>query len=248
LHSTFAIPCTNNEREEFLPLKNDRLKELQLEFQEVNYLIIDEFSMLSQVMFGKIDQRLRQAKNNNCTMGGISIILIGDPGQLLPVCGSSLYNSKLSNGLAMNGFLSYQKFQIVVTLESLMRQENSSNDLDQKHFIELLPRLRNGTSTIDDWKLLKTRVLTDDNKSQFQHAIHIFNENEQVDKHNLEKLQELAIPICELKAINSTKKGNLFNNLACVNLFPSPISYIFLKRPSNNCPAVWWSRQFNLFV
>ena len=33
--------------------------------------------MLSQVMFGKIDQRLRQAKNNNELLGGLSIILIG---------------------------------------------------------------------------------------------------------------------------------------------------------------------------
>ena len=61
----FKIPCTNSEREEFLPLENDNLKKLQNEFKKIEFLIIDEFSMLSQIMFGKIDSRLRQAKNNN---------------------------------------------------------------------------------------------------------------------------------------------------------------------------------------
>ena len=80
MHSTFSIPCSNLESELFIPLMGNNLKEIQIEFENVKYLIIDEYSMLSQVMFGKIDLRLRQAKNNNCIMGGISVILIGDPG------------------------------------------------------------------------------------------------------------------------------------------------------------------------
>ena len=84
--------------------------------------------MLSQVMFAKIDARLRQAKNNNQMFGGISLILIGDPGQLLPVKGSSLYDQKLSSQLAIAGYLAYKAFKIIIELETSMRQINENND------------------------------------------------------------------------------------------------------------------------
>ena len=58
-------------------LQNENLNLSQSEFKEIKLLIIDEFSMLSLAMFGKIDQRIRQAQNNNLLLGGISTILIG---------------------------------------------------------------------------------------------------------------------------------------------------------------------------
>ncbi len=39
-----------------------------------------------------------------------------------------------------------------------MRQQNPSNDSQQAQFMELLPRLRDGTSTFEDWQLLLTRI------------------------------------------------------------------------------------------
>ena len=48
--------------------------------------------MVSQCLLAHIDQRLRQATGQKEKFfGGLSIILIGDPGQLLPVAGSLLY-------------------------------------------------------------------------------------------------------------------------------------------------------------
>ena len=87
-----------------MPLENQKLADLQNDFKNIEFLIIDEFSMLSQVMLGKIDSRLRQAKNNNLFFGGLSVMLIGDPGQLLPVAGASLYDTKLKSTLAIAGF------------------------------------------------------------------------------------------------------------------------------------------------
>ena len=54
--------------------------------------------MLSQV--NKIYLRLRQAKNNHNKFGGISVILIGDSGQLLPVGGQPLHDKKLKSNMA----------------------------------------------------------------------------------------------------------------------------------------------------
>jgi len=61
IHNLFNIPVTNSELEEFIPLENENLAKLQADFEEVEILVVDEFSMMSQIMFAKIDSQLRQA-------------------------------------------------------------------------------------------------------------------------------------------------------------------------------------------
>ena len=62
------------------------MAQFQNKFKEITHVIIDEYSMVHQVMLAVIDKRLRQATGkNNLYFGGISIILVGDPGQLPPV-------------------------------------------------------------------------------------------------------------------------------------------------------------------
>jgi hypothetical protein len=100
LHSLFRIPVTARETDVFTPLKSKPLQEIQKEFCDIEMIVIDEYSMLSQVMLNKIDLRLRQAKNNNKIFGGISVVLIGDPGQLLPVGGNPLHDKKLKTSMA----------------------------------------------------------------------------------------------------------------------------------------------------
>jgi ATP-dependent exoDNAse (exonuclease V) alpha subunit len=208
LHSLFNIKVVENENESFLELENNELANLQKDFENIEFLIIDEFSMMSQIMLGKIDSRLRQAKNKNELFGGISIMLIGDPGQLPPVGGSTLFeNKKLNNTLAISGYLAYKKFKIVITLEAMMRQKNLNNDPQQAHFMALLPRLRDGTSTLADWELLCTRFINDSNLKQYENEIRIFNDNASVDNYNIEILTATTAPKAELKAINSSKKG-----------------------------------------
>ncbi len=165
--------------------------------------------MLSQIMLSKIDLRLRQAKNNNLIFGNISVILIGDPGQLLPVGGASLYDTKLKASMAQGGFLAYNEFKTVVMLESVMRQQNDDNDPLQAHFMELIPRLRNGESTQEDYDLLMTRVPSEHNRLAFKNAVRIFNGNESVDNYNVEKLININQPITEIIALNSNKNAKV---------------------------------------
>ncbi|RMZ97693.1 ATP-dependent DNA helicase PIF1, partial [Brachionus plicatilis] len=58
IHSMFSIPVQS----EFCKLKPERLSMLQQEFKDTKYIIIDEYSMLSQKMLAMIDQRLREIK------------------------------------------------------------------------------------------------------------------------------------------------------------------------------------------
>ena len=67
-------------------LSGQALIKLQEKLSPIQYILINEYSMLGQVTFGWIDRRCRQAMaQTNQLFGGMSIILIGDPAQLPPV-------------------------------------------------------------------------------------------------------------------------------------------------------------------
>ena len=72
---------------EFKALEGEQLQKLHQSFSGVDYLIIDEMSMLGRKLFGQVDQRLRQAFPHRAgeALGGCSYLLVGDFGQLLPV-------------------------------------------------------------------------------------------------------------------------------------------------------------------
>ena len=76
-----------NEGNTYIPLKDDSLRKLQDLFVNITHIIIDEYSMLSQVMLARIDERMRQITQKlDKFFGGLSLILTGDPGQLPAVC------------------------------------------------------------------------------------------------------------------------------------------------------------------
>ena len=82
-----------------------------------------------------------------------------------------------------------------------MRQINSS-DPQHNQFIDLIPRFRNGDATIEDWKLLLTRIPSKKNLEPFKDAPRLFPENLPCNKYNIEKLNQLNQPITCLNAKN----------------------------------------------
>ena len=198
---------TKENNSSYIPLENQSLLKLQNNFKYITHVIIDEFSMMSQSTIAKIDGRLKQAKcQPNLPFGGISIILTGDPGQLLPVGGSTLYDKRLKNQLNMSGYVIYNKFEIVVVLIKTMRQQNENNDSDQNHFIQLLQRSRNGENTIEDWSLLCERQPTAANKEEFKNAIRMFCDNNTAKLYNCDKINQLDSPKVSTNAVNSNTK------------------------------------------
>lgn len=62
----------------YKPLSKSQLRELQDLLQSIKFIIIDEYSMLSQTMISFIDFRLREIfQRHSLLFGGISIILTG---------------------------------------------------------------------------------------------------------------------------------------------------------------------------
>jgi ATP-dependent DNA helicase PIF1 len=139
-------------------LAGQSLCRLQNSLNGVDYILIDEYSMLGQVTFGWTDKRCKQATGfHDKVLGGKSLILIGDPGQLPPVADKPLYHAKPSNAVGEQGYQTYRMFDKVVKLTVNQRVQGMSSE--QVTFRDLLLRLRKGESTVDDWKLLKSRFV-----------------------------------------------------------------------------------------
>jgi ATP-dependent DNA helicase PIF1 len=209
IHQMLAIKT--NEGNKYIPLAGERLKNLQVAFENIKYVIVDEYSMLSQTMLYRIDQRMRQiTQRTDRSFGGLSIILTGDPGQLLPVAAPCLYDQKSNTAINIGGFELYKSFKLVVQLTQLMRQINDGDD-DQKKFIELLPRLRNGDCTKEDFNLLRKRFYGPDKQLEFKDAPRIYALNDSCHEHNMFRLKENLNPITISTAINFPVRGKNFD-------------------------------------
>ena len=56
------------------------------------------------------------------SFGGVSVVLVGDPGQLLPVGGTPLYG-KSDKLFCLQGELAYSAFTKVIILDQVVRQQ-----------------------------------------------------------------------------------------------------------------------------
>ena len=201
IHSLLKLPIGSNGIRD---LTGQSLIRLQTSLADIKYIIIDEFSMLGQCNLGWIDKRCWQAtgkKDEN--FRGLSLILIGDQGQLPPVGDRPLYHSTPTSEIAQQGHLLYLTFQKAVELTHNFRAQGATPE--QVAFRELLMRLRTGDSTENDWKLLLKRQPTAvQNISDFANATRLFFHNEQVAHYNFNKLTELQEPIARINACHST--------------------------------------------
>ena len=97
LHSLLQLPRRGKKNG---PLKSSALARLQGDLKGVKYLIIDEFSVIGQKMFGSINRRCKEATGHTTVpFGGISVILVGDIGQLPSVSDKVIYHTKPANEL-----------------------------------------------------------------------------------------------------------------------------------------------------
>jgi hypothetical protein len=131
-------------------------------WEGVDYLFVDEVSMIGTNFMLQISEALIEAKGNTSPFGGINIIFAGDFSQLPPVGQLRLYGrvntyrvaTKQGQG-AVLGKLLWLSITIVVILTEVMRQQGTANE----RFVELLTRLRVGNCTQEDFNLLNTQLI-----------------------------------------------------------------------------------------
>ena len=218
IHSLLKLPITQLlERD----LTGQALLDLQSKLLGIHYIFIDEYSMLGQKALGWIDRRCRQSSGaKERLFGGKSIILIGDPAQLPPVCAKPLYHAKPSNPVGEQGYYAYMMFTNVVTLS--VNQRVKGSDPEQIVFRDFLLHLRHGETTKEDWQLLLTRQPScATNHDQFKTATRLFHTNEEVAALNYKSLLDLKQPIAKFDAKHSSSKAAKINPQDMYGLEPT---------------------------
>lgn len=140
------------------PTANTKTKQdLTVMWEGVDYLFIDEVSMISCNFLTKIHDALVDAKENTAPFGGINIIFTGDFAQLLPVSGKQLYAhldlrqcATTQGQKSIFSRLLWLSTNTVVLLTKIMCQSGPEN----KRFVESLTCLCQGKCTLDDYQLL----------------------------------------------------------------------------------------------
>ncbi|CAF2763694.1 unnamed protein product [Rotaria sp. Silwood2] len=140
---------------------------LEKEWRPVEYLLIDEMSMVGLTLLAKLNRIICSAKHVDpqVPFGGVNVIFFGDYLQYRPVYDSPLHTDFSLPSKKKQGKPSSEKeiqqrvarsliLQIycVVKLTQQMRTE----DL---RYLQLLDRLRHGQCNYDDYELLQTRVV-----------------------------------------------------------------------------------------
>lgn len=185
LHSLLHLPTKG----EFKDLQGEPLHQIQQSLGNVEYLIIDEMSMVGRKIFGQVDKRLRQVfpHCSDQLLGGCSCLLFGDFGQLPPVMDLPLYTTAPRTALSDLGSSAYQLFQHSVVLTQVMRQSGEAPC--QVLFRNMLLRLRDGQVTEEDWRQFMNRTPAQvQDLSPFATALRLFPTTEAVVEHNVSKL------------------------------------------------------------
>src|SRR6266498_85916 len=116
-----------------------------------------------------------------------------------------MYTNNMTQNITLNsGIATYKNFREVYKLEVIQRQSGESEA--QKSFRDILLRLREGDSTIEDWKILATRFedkLSRIERDRFSDATFILSKWNDVDRVNIEKLTSLNRLVAKIQAIHT---------------------------------------------
>ena len=200
LHSLLSLPVKGD----FKDLQGERLHDMQQSLADMEYLIIDEMSMVGRKFLGQVDQRLRQVfpRQADTPFGGCSCLLFGDFGQLPPVMDLPLYTTVSRSPLSDQGSAAYQLFDRAIVLKQVMRQ--SGQDSNQVLFRDILLRLRDAKLTISDWEQLMKQTPTEvSDLAPFTNALHLHPTIEAVVEHNITRLHASGHPVAIIKAVHS---------------------------------------------
>ena len=171
---------------EYLPLSSKRREEYRSLFEELEVIIIDEFSMVSADALYDIHKRLQEIFVSEDLFAGKAILLVGDLLQLPPVKGTPIYSkpySKKSQALWSSDENLWHSFE-VVTLTVSHRQAIGE-------WLDCLNRLRKGEMNSKDVELLEGRRLQHFPELNQKDATHAYYTNDEVDLYNQKMMDSM---------------------------------------------------------
>ncbi len=183
----------------------ERIKESRQSqiYKEVNYLVIDEISMVRADLMDAINYSLQINRKSTAPFGGVKLILIGDLYQLPPVVvreeqsefgpggrykNRFFFNSQVIRSAILDKLFKYIKFS------AIFRQES-------QEFINLLEQVRQSNLSQDLIRTLNGRVTTADIIDQLDEVTVLTCTNEAAQRYNNNKLEALPTPKRQYQAI-----------------------------------------------
>ena len=204
-------------------------------WRNVNFLFIDEVSMIGKELLWKLHVSICNARGSDLSVpfGGMHVILAGDFLQFPPICDPALYRGAYMESMnkpfyssfkersterlqnVSNGRLLWKEFSTVVVLTEQMRTADPV-------YNGLLNRLRSNQCTDEDYQLLCTRVVglpaVDISLPKFRKAPVIVARHETKTKlvnHGAKEFsEENATPLFRIRAMDMFKKRDTPKSIA----------------------------------
>ena len=191
---------------------SDKKRELRQEqLKNLRILVIDEFSMMKADILYRIHLRLCEVKNNNLVFGGVNVYLLGDPAQLKPVKGSYIFSApnnkdyKLAYGDGTDSL--WRSFKVI-------NLENNHRQGEDKHYADMLNRIRLGIRTKEDIDVLKSRVRSKGHPD-LKDALYISAKKAPVARFNEKSLSKLPGKLYISKATHMQKLTKSYKPKVC---------------------------------
>lgn len=182
IHSAFSVNRTTSKT-----LAEDQANSLRSKYQDLQLLIIDEVSMLTQWLLETIHCRLQQIKQpskpSQVYFGNVSILAVGDFHQVPPVKGKLVC---MQDDILTDLWNLFHIWE----LDEVVRQQG---DLP---FINMLNRIRKKPKSeplsAEDEELLQSCLVSRSNENYPWEALHIYSTNQQLKEHNEARLSDLS--------------------------------------------------------
>ena len=180
IHSALCIHKPDN-KGGILRLNDKDRSMLRNKLSDVSLIIIDEISMVSNILLTHIHQRLIEIFGgcSETPFANKSLIVVGDFCQLPPIMARPVFAPFYNEMRNLTQF--WQMFKMT-ELTVTVRQKNDTQ------LIDFLNRARTGNVNEDDDALIKSRHIDRNSLEYPWDALHIFAENNSVQKHNMHML------------------------------------------------------------
>lgn len=178
------------------------LNELQENFKNCRFIIIDEMSLVGCSLLRKIDIRSRFAKNNQREpFGGMFLYLFGDLKQLPPVFDRAFYGRGFDNQYTNLGQDLFRQIEASIILTQSFRQQEEEQTLRN-----ILDELADGRLQRSSWQILNQRALqnlTADEQQQFNNSLTLCDTTERTNQINYNRMREFQ-SVYKINSINSS--------------------------------------------
>lgn len=162
----------------------------------MDLLIIDEISMVRADLLDAVDYALRKHRRDTRPFGGVQLLMIGDIQQLAPVvtpADEMVLRDHYSTPYFFGSHALSQVPYVTICLTKVYRQQN-------ERFVELLNHVRDNCLTMEDRRLLISRLAPSFVPDDREGYIRLTTHNNSADSYNESRLGQLRAPAVTFRA------------------------------------------------